>query len=72
MGEKRKFRDQPLGKRIAIVVLGTFQVGLSIATLVDLHRRTPEQVNGSKRWWRLAAFTNTVGPVAYFVFGRKR
>lgn len=54
------------------MVLGTIQVGLSIATLVDLHRRPPARITGSKRWWRLAAFTNTVGPLSYFLFGRKR
>jgi hypothetical protein len=58
-------------RRITILVVGTVQVGLSVAALVDLQRRPAAQVKGAKGWWRLAALTNTVGPLAYFLFGRK-
>jgi hypothetical protein len=36
----------------------------------DLKRRTPEQVRGSKWFWRLAS-TNLTGSIAYFMIGRK-
>ena len=37
----------------------------------DLKRRSPDQVRGSKWFWRLAS-TNLTGSIAYFVIGRKR
>ena len=48
----------------------------------DRNRATPraprtsepqaEQINGRKPMWVALAFVNTIGPLAYFVFGRKR
>ena len=48
------------------------QIGLLIAALADIRRRPAEQIRGSKLLWTAATFVNFVGPVAYFVFGRKR
>jgi hypothetical protein len=36
----------------------------------DLKRRSPEQVRGSKWFWRLAS-ANLSGSIAYFMIGRK-
>jgi hypothetical protein len=53
--------------------LGAFvQVGLLIAALVDIYRSPAEQIRGNKLLWTAAAFVNFVGPISYFVFGRKR
>lgn len=48
------------------------QVGLLSAALLDLRKRTPEELNGPKPAWVAACFVNYVGPISYFVFGRKR
>jgi hypothetical protein len=48
------------------------QITLLIATLRDLRRRPAEQINGPKWAWTLAAFVNVIGPISYFMFGRKR
>jgi hypothetical protein len=37
----------------------------------DLNRRTDAEVRGSKRVWRIASGANTIGSVAYLLFGRK-
>ncbi|RFU36998.1 hypothetical protein DZF91_35205 [Actinomadura logoneensis] len=55
-----------------IVGSAVVQWGLAIATLLDLRRRDDDEVRGSKRLWRTAAFVNFVGPLAYFLFGRKK
>lgn len=41
-------------------------------TWYDISHRPPQGVRGSKRLWQLAAGANTVGSIAYWVFGRKR
>ena len=47
------------------------QLVLQLMTLWDLRRRTADELRGSKRWWTAVAFVNIVGPVAYFVVGRR-
>ncbi|MGA8207917.1 MAG: hypothetical protein WB867_07845 [Candidatus Dormiibacterota bacterium] len=51
-----------------------FAVHLAVTALTwrSLRRRTPAQVRGSKRLWRLASAVNTGWSIAYFLVGRKR
>jgi Phospholipase_D-nuclease N-terminal len=39
---------------------------------VDIYRREADEIRGGKRLWTVAAFINYVGPISYFLFGRKR
>jgi hypothetical protein len=57
--------------RVTIVVL---IVHLIVTTLTwrDLARRTPGQVRGSARLWRVVSGLNTLGSLAYWTIGRKR
>ncbi len=59
-------------QRVAIIVTGSAQIALLIAALVDIRRRPADQIKGSKRMWTALAFINWIGPLAYFIFGRKR
>jgi hypothetical protein len=59
-------------QRRSIVLAGIVQVTLLIAALIDIRRRPAEAINGSKLLWTALAFVNFVGPIAYFIFGRKR
>jgi hypothetical protein len=72
MSRKKRWSDLPTEQRIGVVALGTFQVGLQIAALVDIRRRPAEQIKGSKAAWAAATFITTFGPLAYFKFGRRR
>ena len=46
---------------------------LMVAALIDLRRRPAEQINGSKRLWVfVVTLIYFIGPIGYFVFGRKR
>ena len=49
-------------------------MALLAAALADIYRRPAEEIRGSKRLWSLVAFANFmgIGPIAYFLFGRKR
>jgi len=68
----KKWSELSDTRRRMVVVGGVVQVALQTATLRDLHRRSPSQVNGRRWWWVAASFVNFLGPVAYFVFGRRR
>jgi hypothetical protein len=70
--KKQKWSALPPGRRRGIVGVGIVQVGLCIAALLDIRRRPADQINGSKPMWVALSFLNTVGPLAYFAFGRKR
>lgn len=42
------------------------------AALLSLLRRKPSQVRGSRLAWGAFSLVNFVGPISYFLFGRKR
>ena len=71
MGKKKRWQDMSYTQRIAIVLGGALQVALMAAAFWDLHWRSADEVNGSKKMWAAAAFINFIGPIAYFIFGRK-
>ncbi len=54
------------------MVLAAAQVSLQAAALRDLKKRPAAQVNGPKAAWVAASFINFVGPIAYFMIGRKK
>lgn len=68
----KRWRDLSDQQRRSIVVSGAVQVSLLIAALVDIYRRPAEDVRGKKWMWTAASFVNFVGPISYFIFGRKR
>jgi hypothetical protein len=74
MGKNRKKRwsDMSRGQQTATVLASVVQVTLLAAALWDISQRPASGVKGSKRAWTAASFVNFVGPIAYFVFGRKR
>ncbi|MEI6776701.1 MAG: PLD nuclease N-terminal domain-containing protein [Chloroflexales bacterium] len=64
--------DLPPAQRRMILALASLQISLLGAALWDICRRPAEQINGSKAAWAAASFVNFVGPLAYFVWGRRR
>ncbi|HWK27575.1 MAG TPA: PLD nuclease N-terminal domain-containing protein [Solirubrobacter sp.] len=72
MAKKQRWSDLPPSRRVAVVIAGTIQVSLQIAALVDIRRRPAEQIKGRKATWVALSFVNTLGPLAYFKFGRRR
>lgn len=63
----------PIGTILSLVLpLAALELILIIVALVDLVRREPDQVNGSKIMWGLIIlFISTIGPICYFILGRK-
>jgi hypothetical protein len=72
MVAKKKWSEISSRNRRLITVTGIVEVVLLAAALVDIKRRSPEQIKGPKWMWSALAFVNIIGPLAYFVFGRRR
>lgn len=59
------------GRLLVTGVLGAAQMGLAIAAIVDISRKHPDELNGPKWFWYPAQTVNWIGPIAYFMGGRK-
>ena len=69
---KRSWSELTLPQKVGVVLGSATQLGLLTAALADIRRRPQEEIRGSKRVWAAAAFVNFVGPLSYFLFGRRR
>lgn len=67
----RSWSDLSPRTQRAVAVLTVVQTALLVAAQVDLARRPAALVAGSKARWRLVTLVNFVGPIAYFVRGRR-
>ncbi|HLT84288.1 MAG TPA: PLD nuclease N-terminal domain-containing protein [Phototrophicaceae bacterium] len=68
---KRSWTDLSSPQRATVVGTGMIQLALAVAAWVDLARRPADQVNGRKGLWAAVIAVNWVGPIAYFVKGRR-
>jgi Phospholipase_D-nuclease N-terminal len=59
-------------QRTLLVGAAAAELSLKIAALVDIARRPADQIRGPKLAWRAAMAVNLLGPLSYFLFGRKR
>ncbi|MFZ0041353.1 MAG: hypothetical protein WAK93_08605 [Solirubrobacteraceae bacterium] len=67
----REFKALSPVRQAAIVAITAWNLWLSAAAERDIQRAPAAEVRGGKAIWRLAALTNTVGPLAYFRWGRR-
>lgn len=72
MRERPAWSELSDGQRAGISLGAVVQLALLAAALLDLRRRPVEQVRGDKRLWVAVSFVNFAGPLAYFLFGRRR
>ena len=70
MGAK-KFSDLSSGQKTAVLITGSLQLSLAATAWADLARRKADQVEGSKARWAAIIAIGWVGPIAYFLRGRK-
>jgi hypothetical protein len=71
MADKRNWGDLSTSKKIGVAFSSAIQIVLLAAALWDIRRRSDDEIKGSKRLWTAIAFVNYVGPIAYFLLGRK-
>ncbi len=67
----RKWSDLTRSQQRVITVVGIVEGIATLAALSDLSRRPQSGVRGPKAAWALACFVQPVGPLAYFVVGRR-
>lgn len=70
-----KWGDLSARTRKIIIAAGAAEGALKMAALVDLARRPPSQIRGSKWVWAPAVLlVNSAGgaPLAYFLYGRRK
>ena len=74
MAPNKKWSDLTARERAPLALRGIIQLALLAAALADIHRRPAEEIKGSKWLWSAAAlvYFMGIGPIAYFLFGRKR
>ncbi|AWB86816.1 PLDc N-terminal domain-containing protein [Mycetocola zhujimingii] len=72
MKKDLKFSSLSLGRKIAVVVGGSVQVALAAAAWADLAKRPAAEINGPKPLWAAVIAVNWIGPIAYFVRGRRQ
>jgi hypothetical protein len=69
--QKKKWSDLTPRQQRTVLTLGSIQLSLAATAWVDLARREPEEVNGSKGKWAAIIAINWVGPILYFTKGRR-
>jgi hypothetical protein len=66
----RDFRALSPVAQAAIVAVTAWNWWLSATAEVSIHQTPAERLRGPKPLWRLVCLTNSVGPLAYFRWGR--
>lgn len=71
MKQQKQWKDLTMATKMRILAMAVVQVTLLAAALWDIRQRPSDGIKGSKKLWVGIAFINFVGPIAYFLFGRK-
>jgi len=69
---QKSWADRSPAEKAASIVLGVVNIILVVLALLDLRRRPASEINGRKWFWVIVALIQPFGPIAYFIFGRKR
>ena len=72
MATSKQWSDLSPRQRAGGIVSAVIQLVLAAIAWTDLARRPAEDVNGPKPMWAAVILVNFVGPLSYFVFGRRR
>jgi hypothetical protein len=68
----RRWEDFTPRQQAALLTLASLQLSLAATAWADLASRPADRVNGPKPLWAAVIAVNFVGPVAYFLKGRRR
>ena len=69
--KKQTWAEMTTPQRVGVIVGGLIQIALLIAAQRDIKQRPADQIRGGKQVWRAVSMINFVGPISYFLFGRK-
>ncbi|GGH96593.1 hypothetical protein ACFFGR_06100 [Arthrobacter liuii] len=68
---KKTWKEMTPSAKVGTILTTIVQVSLLIAAQRDISQRPAELIHGPKAVWRAASFINFIGPMGYFIFGRK-
>jgi hypothetical protein len=68
---KKSWNDLTPTQRKVVVVAGMVELVLTAAATRDLKRRPRRLVRGPKPLWLMAFSVQPIGPLAYFLIGRR-
>jgi hypothetical protein len=69
---KKQWSDLSPAQQRAVIVGGIAELIMTTIALCDLVRRPAKSVRGPKPLWVLAFFVQPMGPILYFLAGRRR
>ena len=69
---RKRWSDLSPTQKSLVRLSVTNQLGLLAVALVDIWRRRASEIRGNKKVWVAVGFINFVGPISYFLVGRKR
>ncbi|WBM81493.1 PLDc N-terminal domain-containing protein [Cryobacterium breve] len=72
MARQRAWNDLSPREQTGVLVAGSVQLALAATAWTDLARRPAALVNGPKLLWAVIIGVNFIGPIAYFVGGRRK
>jgi hypothetical protein len=68
----QRWSDLSSRRKTGMLVAASVHLALAATAWTDLARRRADAVNGPKAMWAVLIAVNFIGPLSYFVFGRKR
>jgi hypothetical protein len=68
----QRWSDLSSRQQTGMLIAASVHFALAATAWTDLARRPAEAVNGPKAMWAVLIAVNFIGPLSYFVFGRKR
>lgn len=69
---RRNWKEMSPVQKVGNVLMGAVELVLVTLALWDLSHRPDNEINGKKRTWMMASLIQPVGPIIYFMFGRKK
>jgi hypothetical protein len=67
----KKWSDFSPPQQLLVILSGILQLSLFAAAVFDLLKRPADQINRSKPFWLAVSLVNFIGPISYFLFGRR-
>ena len=68
----KKITDLTAQQKKMVGLSATVQFALAGLALADIWRRPAAEVRGSRALWSAACAVNFIGPLSYFIFGRRK
>ena len=69
--KKMTWNEMSPARKAGVIVMGTIQMALAAVAWRDLATRPAEKINGKKGVWAAIIAVNWIGPIAYFIKGRR-